>query len=185
MSTSKYLQLLLPGLLAAMALGACNKHQGLQIGDPAPIVKLTDFNGRPVMLPEAYKGKIMLVRFWSLDCGFCDKDMLLVLETFYQKYKDRGFIPVAVNEGRADKTDERLKRFAHLGYPILVDEYGLVAKRFGVIGLPTTFVIDEEGIVRDKLTGEAGIDEYEKRLTTILYKGVFYENGYLPVGHLY
>jgi peroxiredoxin len=172
------MKLLLGGVLIAWALSACNKHQGLQIGDPAPVVTMNDFNGQAVTLPEAYKGKIMLVRFWSLECGFCDKDMLLAFETFYQKYKDRGFIPVAINEGRVDKTDERLKKFAHLTYPMLVDEYSLVAKRFGVIGMPTTFVIDEEGIVRDKLTGEAGIDEYEKRLTTILYKGVFYENGH-------
>jgi peroxiredoxin len=178
MKTSKYLKLLLLGLLIAAGLSACNKHPGLQIGDPAPIVTLTDFNGKPVMLPEAFKGKVVLVRFWSLDCGFCDKEMLLALETFYQKYKDRGFIPVAINESRVVKTDERLKKFAHLTYPMLVDEYGLVAKRFGVIGLPTTFVIDEEGIVRDKLTGEAGIDEYEKLFTTVLYKGGFYENGH-------
>ena len=85
---------------------------------------------------------------------------------------------MAINESRVDKTDERLKKFAHLTYPMLVDEYSLVAKRFGVIGMPTTFVIDEEGIVRDKITGEAGIDEFEKRFTTILYKGVFYENGH-------
>jgi cytochrome c biogenesis protein CcmG, thiol:disulfide interchange protein DsbE len=86
-------------------------------------------------------------------------------------------VPVAINESRIVKTDERLKKFDHLTYPMLVDEYGLVAKHFGVIGLPTTFVIDEEGIVQDKITGEAGIDEYEKHFTTILYKGVFYENG--------
>jgi len=178
MIASKYLKLLLPGLLAAVALNACNKQSGLQIGDPAPVVTLNDFNGQVVALPEAFKGKVILIRFWSLECGFCDKEMLLAFETFYQKYKDRGFIPVAVNEGRVDKTDERLKKFAHLTYPMVVDEYGLVAKRFGVIGLPTTFVIDEEGIVRDKITGEAGIDEFEKRLTTILYKGVFYENGH-------
>ena len=178
MRSNNYPKLLLIGVLTALALSACNKQLGLQIGDPAPMVTLSDFNGQAVALPEAYKGKIMLVRFWSLECGFCDKDMLLAFETFYQKYKDRGFIPVAINEGRVDKTDERLKKFAHLTYPMLVDEYSLVAKRFGVIGLPTTFIIDEEGIVRDKITGEAGIDEYEKRFTTILYKGVFYENGH-------
>jgi peroxiredoxin len=178
MRTIKYLKLLLLGVLIAAALSGCSKHSGLQVGDPAPIVTLTDFNGKPVVLPEAYKGKVMLVRFWSLDCGFCDKEKLFALESFYQKYKDRGFIPIAINESRVDKDDERLKRFAHLTYPMLVDEYSLIAKRFGVIGMPTTFVIDEEGIVRDKITGEAGIDDYEKRLTTILYKGVFYENGH-------
>lgn len=87
-------------------------------------------------------------------------------------------MPVAINAGRVVKTDERLKKFKHLSYPMLVDEYGLVAKKFGVIGLPTTFVIDEKGIVRDKFTGEASIEEVEKRFTTILYKGIFYENGH-------
>ena len=178
MRMMRYLKLPLIGLVVAIALSACNKHSGLQIGDPAPVVTLADFNGKPVTLPEAFKGKVILVRFWSLDCGFCDKEKLFTLESFYQKYKDRGFIPVAINEGRVDKTDERLKKFAHLTYPMLVDEYSLVAKHFGVIGMPTTFVIDEEGIVRDKITGEAGIDKYEKRLTTILYKGEFYENGH-------
>ena len=178
MSMIKYLKLLLLALLAAMTLSACNKHSGLQAGDPAPVVTLSDFNGNAVTLPEAFKGKVMLVRFWALDCGFCDKEKLFALETFYQKYKDRGFIPVAINESRIVKTDERLKKFAHLTYPMLVDEYGLVAKKFGVIGLPTTFVIDEKGILRKKITGEAGSEEFEKLFTTVLYKGGFYENGH-------
>lgn len=178
MRTIKYLKLLLLGLLIATALSACNKQAGLQIGDTVPDVTLTDFQGKPVTLPKDIKGKVTLVRFWSLDCGFCDKGILLSLEPLYQKYKDKGFVPVAINEGRAVKTDERLKKFDHLTYPMLADEYGLVAKHFGVIGLPTTFVIDEQGIVRDKLTGEAGIEEYEKIFTTILYKGGFYENGH-------
>ena len=172
------LLLLLLGLLVASALSGCNKRAGLQIGDAVPIVTLTDFQGKSVTLPKDLKGKVALVRFWSIDCHFCDKEILLSLETLYQKYKDRGFVPVAINESRIDKADERLKKFSHLTYPMLVDEYGLVAKHFGVIGLPTTFVIDEEGIVQDKITGEAGIDEYEKHFTTILYKGVFYENGH-------
>ena len=178
MRMMRYLKLPLIGLVVAIALSACNKHSGLQIGDPAPVVTLADFNGKPVTLPEAFKGKVILVRFWSLDCGFCDKGILLSLEPLYQKYKDKGFMPVAINESRIVQTDERLLKFAHLTYPMLVDEYSLVAKHFGVIGMPTTFVIDEEGIIRDKITGEAGIDEYEKRFTTILYKGVFYENGH-------
>lgn len=100
------------------------------------------------------------------------------LDSLHQKHKDKGFMPVAINEGRVVKTDERLKKFEHLSYPMLVDEHGLAAKKFGVIGLPTTLVIDEQGIVRDKITGEACIEEVEKRFTTLLYKGIFYENGH-------
>ena len=178
MRTLKYQNLLLFGIVLALALGGCNKRGGLQIGDPIPDVTLTDFQGKSVTLPKDIKGKVALIRFWSLDCDFCDKEILLAFETFYQKYKDRGFIPVAINESRVIKTDERLKKFEHLTYPMLVDEYSIVAKQFGVIGLPTSFVIDESGIVQDKLTGEAGTDEYEKFFTTVLNKGVFYENGH-------
>lgn len=174
----RYFKLLPVCLLAVASISGCNKHSGLQIGDPTPAVSLNDSNDKSVTLPEAFKGKVVLLRFWSIDCGFCDKEMLSALESFYQKYKDQGFIPVAVNESRLVKTDERLKKFEHLTYPMLTDEYGLVAKHFGVIGLPTTFVIDKQGIVRDKLTGEAGIEEYEKLFTTVLYKGGFYENSH-------
>ncbi len=178
MRTHQYLRLLLFGLLIASMLGGCNKRGGLQIGDPIPDVTLTDFQGKSMTLPKDLKGKVALIRFWSLDCGFCDKEILLAFESFYQKYKDRGFIPVAINESRVDQADERLKKFKHLTYPMLIDEYSVVAKRFGIIGLPTSFVIDESGIVQDKLTGEAGTDEYEKFFTTVLNKGVFYESGH-------
>ncbi|MGZ8136607.1 MAG: TlpA family protein disulfide reductase [Methylococcaceae bacterium] len=178
MKTSKGLSFLLPCVLLVCALSACDKRQGLQIGDSIPTVKLTDFQGKSVTLPADIKGKVALLRFWSLECGFCDKDIILALEPLYQKYKNQGFVPVAINESRAAAGDERLKKFDRLTYPMLVDEYGRIAKQFGVIGLPTTFIIDEEGIVREKLTGEAGIEEFEKLFTTVLYKGGFYENGH-------
>ncbi|MGZ8214683.1 MAG: TlpA family protein disulfide reductase, partial [Methylosarcina sp.] len=68
--------------------------------------------------------------------------------------------------------------FAPLTYPLLTDPYGMVAKRFGVIALPTTFIFDEKGILRDKITGEAGIDEFEKRFTTVLHKEEFYDSAF-------
>ncbi|MDO9105105.1 MAG: TlpA disulfide reductase family protein [Methylovulum sp.] len=166
------------GLLVAVSLSGCHKRAGLQIGDAIPAVTLSDFHGRPVILSDNIKGKVTLLRFWSLDCGFCDKEVLLSLEPLYQKYKDKAFMPVAINVSRVVKTDQRLRQFDSLTYPMLVDEYGVVAKSFGVIGLPATFVIDEEGFVRKKMTGEAGIQEIEKLFTTILYKEEFYEDGH-------
>jgi len=159
---------LLPVLLAIIALGGCNKRGGLQIGDPVPSVVLNDFHGKSVTLPKDLAGKVMLIHFWSLECDFCDKDVIVGLEPLYQKYKDRGFVPVAVNVGKIDPGDQHLRRFEHLTYPLLVDERGLAAKKFGVIGLPTSFVIDGEGLLREKLTGEAGLDEYEKLFTAVL-----------------
>lgn len=159
-------RLLLIGLILLAV--ACNRRGGLQIDDPAPAVSLQDFHGKTFVLPQDLHGKVWLVRFWSLDCGFCDKEVLPGLESLYQKYKDRGFVPVAVNVGKYDAGDERWKRFESLTYPMLVDEKGLVAKKFGVIGMPTSFVIDRQGVLREKITGEAGLDEFEKLFTTVL-----------------
>jgi cytochrome c biogenesis protein CcmG, thiol:disulfide interchange protein DsbE len=178
MRRTEVIKVLLSGLMIALVLNGCHKRTGMQIGDTIPTVTLIDFQGNSVTLPEDIKGKVTLVRFWSIDCSFCDKGVLLSLEKFYQKYKDKGFMPVAINESSLEENDVGLKQFAGLTYPMLVDEYALVAKKFGVIGLPTTFVIDEDGIVRDKLVGEAKTEEFEKLFTTVLNKGAVYESGY-------
>jgi cytochrome c biogenesis protein CcmG/thiol:disulfide interchange protein DsbE len=158
-------------LLMVLFISACQQqHTGLKIGDEIPHVTLTDIQGKTLTLPNDMKGKVVLLHFWNLDCHFCDKKNLLFLEPLYQKYKDQAFIPIAVNVGSADKNDERWKQFAELTYPMLVDERGLIAKQFSVIGLPTTFIIDGAGIVQKKLTGEAPIDEYEKLFTSILIR---------------
>lgn len=155
-------------LLIIAALNACNKRGGLQIGDTVPSATLSDFHGKSLTLPQDLKGRVILLRFWSLECEFCDKETVMGLESLYQKYRQRGFMPVAVNVSSIDPDDERLKDFEQLTFPMVVDERGIVAKKFGVIGLPTSFVIDREGVLREKLTGEAGLDELERLFTTIL-----------------
>ncbi len=161
-------KLLLMAVVVVLLMAGCKRQNGPQIDDPAPAVELRDFRGKSVQLPRDLKGKVWLIRFWSLECHFCDKDVLFGLETLYQKYKDRGFEVVTVKVGEDDAKDERLQRLEKLTYPILVDERGIVARQFGVVGMPTTFVIDGDGILREKRVGEAGLDEFEKLFTTIL-----------------
>ncbi|MCO6427078.1 TlpA disulfide reductase family protein [Nitrosomonas communis] len=177
MNMKYYLHCVLLALLMIVACSTLGGHSGPQIGDPVPSVTLTDFQGKSVKIPQDFKGKVVLVRFWSIDCSYCDKKMLDAFEVYYQKYKELGFVPVAINTSRIDVNDERLKKLAQLSYPMLLDEYGLVVKKFGVIGLPATFVFDEEGILRGKLTGEAGVEGFERLFTSVLYKGSFYYEG--------
>jgi cytochrome c biogenesis protein CcmG/thiol:disulfide interchange protein DsbE len=162
----------------ATAFTGCHKRSGLQIGDPVPTVSVSDLQGKPFTLPTDVKGKIVLVRFWSIDCEFCEKEKLFVLERFHQKYKDRGFLPVAVNVSSVENNDKRFDRFRDLSYPLLVDSFGVAARQFGVKGLPATLVIDEKGILRGKINGEAEPDALEKLFTTVLYKGEFYESAF-------
>mgnify|MGYP000580112028 CR=1 FL=1 len=165
-------------LLLLFSFAAYGGNIGPKIGEAMPTAILSDFHGNSNALSQDFKGKVVLVRFWSLDCDYCDKAMLDSLENFYRKYKDRGFVPVAINASRIAANDERVKKLEQFSYPMLLDEYGIVAKKFGVIGLPTTFVFDGTGILRGKITGEAGSDGFEQLFTTVLHKGVFYENNY-------
>lgn len=168
--------LILLVMLMAMPVHAWFGDGKLAIGDEIPEVTLSDMQGKPLNLPNNFKGKVLLIHFWAMDCHFCDKEILLLLEPLYQKYKAQGFLPIAINVGPVNKADERWRKMASLTYPSLVDERGLVGKKFGVIGMPTTFVIDGEGFLQKKITGEAKIEEYEKLFTTVLQQGKSYEN---------
>ncbi len=164
-------------LLIFDLLGGCEKRRvGLEIGDTMPPITLADFNGKQVKLPDDYKGKILLLRFWSIDCHYCDKEVLLAFEPLYQKYKIKGFVPITINESLLENGDERLKKYSGLTYPMLTDPNNATARRFGIVALPVTFVFDEEGILRQKISGEAQMEEYEKLFTTVMNKGEFYDS---------
>lgn len=165
-------------LLLIFPLAAHGRNTGPKIGEKIPASILTDFHGKPIPLIQDFKGKVVFMRFWSLDCSYCDKTMLVSLENFYQKYKDKGFVPIAINTSRINVNDERVRKLEQFTYPMLLDEYGIVAKKFGVIGLPTSFIFDETGILRGKITGEAGSDRFEQLITTVLHKNSFYEKNY-------
>lgn len=177
MKKVNYWKFVLMALLLIAAFSACGDRGLPQTGDAVPVVTLYDFQGKAYRLPQDFKGKVVLVRFWSIDCIYCDKKMLDTFEHYYQKYKDLEFVPVAINVGPIDITEERVQKLSHLTYPMLVDERGNVARKFGVYGMPSTFVIDEAGILRGRITGEAGVEGFERLFTSVLYKGSFYYEG--------
>jgi len=157
-------------LLVITVFCGCSKHHGLQTGEAMPAFELTDLSGKQQAIPGIFKGKVMLLRFWALDCDFCSKENLVAFETLFQKYQNLGFLPIAIIEGRFDLGDERLKKLTSLSYPMLNDDHSRLAKKLGVIALPTTFIFDAQGVLRDKITGEADIEAFEKRLIPVLDK---------------
>ncbi|MBS1212006.1 MAG: cytochrome biosis protein [Proteobacteria bacterium] len=165
-------------LVIASGLCGFGEPKRLKIGDPIPEVEVSDFHGKTMKLPQDLKGKVALLRFWALDCSQCSKQLLFSLDRLYQKYKENGFIPVAIHEGRPENCAEKLRQFGSLSFPMLQDELRTVALRFGLVGLPTTYIIDEKGVVREKIIGEVDLEQLEKILTTVLYKGGSYDSAH-------
>jgi peroxiredoxin len=165
-------------VLTAACAGYSHQGTGLEIGDKVPPITLTEFQGKSVTIPEDVEGKVALVRFWSMDCPLCKNEMLLSLDALHHKYREKGYVSMTILEGRPIETDSRLSTFYRVSFPMLIDEYGTAAKDFGVVILPTTFILDEKGILRDRITGDPGIASLERLLTAVLYKEGFYDSNY-------
>ena len=131
--------------------------QPVGLDKPAPEFTLNTLAGAPVSLKD-FRGKRVLVNFWASWCPPC------VQETpdLVAAYKALGDNSIAfVGIGTQDET-AKLKKFAddnQVPYTIVEDPKGKISDAYGVIGLPTTVLIDGNGIVRKVFTGPVTKDQ--------------------------
>lgn len=137
-----------------------------QIGQPAPAFTLKDINATPFSL-DNFKGRVVLLRFWATRCESCKVEMPK-LELSYRALLPKGFIVIAINvEDPAEKAAEFVKEI-RLTYPILMDEKKEVTKLYEVYGVPTSFIIDRKGIIRERIFGDLSEDAVEKMVSPLL-----------------
>jgi peroxiredoxin len=103
---------------------------------------LTDLQGRTWALSEL-KGKVVLVNFWATWCPPCRKEMP-DLNTLYQRFKDRGFVILAISDEEVDKVKPFIAE-RNISYPVMVDPGRKVNEMFQVQGIPKSFVYDRDG----------------------------------------
>lgn len=103
--------------------------------------------GKEEVALSSYQGSYVLLNFWATWCPPCLEEMPS-METLYQRFKDRGFVVVAVS---SDKEGESLvSEFVEkLGvtFPILLDTTGEVSAAYGAKNLPISFLLDRKGNV--------------------------------------
>jgi cytochrome c biogenesis protein CcmG/thiol:disulfide interchange protein DsbE len=122
-----------------------------QEGYLAPDFELVTLKGRPLRLDEV-KGKVLLINFWATWCPPCRLEMP-AMQQVYVQYRDQGFEILAVN---LQEQDAQISAFAQemgMTFPILVDRDGSVSSTYRVTSLPTTFVVDRSGTIRDRIVG--------------------------------
>lgn len=159
-----YLRLFLVLAVSSLATSACERagrevpfaeDEGVpRVGSVAPDFTLHDLAGSPVTL-STLRGKVVLVNFWATWCVPCKREMPS-MEILYQELKDRGLEILAVSSDPAGGLDETVRPFVEeykLTFPILLDETFEVNIWFGVRGIPTSFLIDQEGRVARVIYG--------------------------------
>ena len=118
----------------------------------APDFSLKDLSGRPVTL-LSLKGKVVLLNFWATWCPPCISEMP-VFNKLYRELRSRGLEIVAIS---ADRSESYLRDYISkhsLEYKVLYDESRTVVKQYKVFSMPTTFLIDKNGVIVEKFFGE-------------------------------
>ena len=120
------------------------------IGDIAPDFTSKDVNGNTVKLSD-YKGKVILIEFWATWCPPC-REFTPVLNKIYEKYKDKGFVILALTpEENIDTVISYIKGY-DITYPVLITDMK-TTRRYGVISIPVSFLVNREGNVSEKHLG--------------------------------
>ena len=134
--------------------------QALPTIGPAPAWKLKDVNGN-VVTSDQFKGKVIVVDFWATWCGPCRAEIPGYVE-LYKKYgKDRlAIVGVSLDEAGANVVADFAKKF-DINYPVVMGDENVVAAFGGMDVIPTTFLIDRDGNIRDKKVGAEPRDVYE------------------------
>ena len=126
-----------------------NPATGPQIGSTAPDFTLKDLNGNPVKLSD-YRGKAVYINFWASWCPPCKLE-IPEIEKFYQINKDHVTV-LAVNLTFNDKLSDvvDLLKASNANFPVLLDTNpkASVADAYQVYGIPASFFIDKNGIIR-------------------------------------
>jgi peroxiredoxin len=118
----------------------------------APQFSLTSLDGRELTLSD-YQGKYLLVNFWATWCGPCKVEMPS-LELLYRKFKKRNFAMIAVsNDIFGAQVVEPYIQAQNFTFPVGLDPKLKVSNQFGVISLPTTFLISPQGKIIGVLNG--------------------------------
>ncbi|MBI4684927.1 MAG: TlpA family protein disulfide reductase [Nitrospirae bacterium] len=123
---------------------------------------LTDLNGTPHRLSD-FQGKVVLVNFWASWCRECVIEMPS-LNGFYAANKNKGIVVLGITIDRKIENVLDALRKTPVSYPVLLDSRGDVfVKKYTVLGLPTTIIIDREGNIQDRFIGR--VDFSDKSLT--------------------
>lgn len=130
--------------VAAMAFASAT------VGDPAPALDVPELDGHAFDL-AAQHGKVVVVNFWATWCPPCRAEMP-ALDAFYRRYHGQGLEMIGLSADRSRDRDDVQKIMQAFSYPAaMLDD--ATANDFGPPSeLPTTVVVDRNGVVRAKLT---------------------------------
>lgn len=157
MNILKRKALILPLILIAIVIALfVIEHQSspriAKVGSPVPDIELTNTQDNKLKLSEL-KGNVIFVNFWASWCEPCI-DEIPSIEVLYRNLSaNPKFKMITIlYQDNEDRVSRNMKEQGYT-FPIYRDHDGLAAKRFGITGVPETFIIDKKGTLWKKVVG--------------------------------
>jgi cytochrome c biogenesis protein CcmG/thiol:disulfide interchange protein DsbE len=159
------------GLLVFFAIGLTRDPREVPsplIDKPAPAFRLQQLaDAKQPFTPEEMRGKVWLLNVWASWCVSCRVEHPLLVDL-----SKRAMVPI-VGLNYKDERDAGLQWLAKFGDPYQLSVYdneGRVGIDYGVYGVPETFVIDKQGVIRYKQIGPITPEAWDKTLLPLVRK---------------
>ncbi|TXH67639.1 MAG: protein disulfide oxidoreductase [Thiothrix sp.] len=136
-------------IVLALIFGVRAWQQRTLIMGEAPAFNEIDLKGQEISL-AAYQGKPMLLHFWASWCPICE-----VEQGSINKVVEAGWpmVTVAYSSGEAEEVKRYMERKGISNWVTIVDNDGELARQYGVVGVPTSYVLDANGTISFREVG--------------------------------
>jgi peroxiredoxin len=130
-----------------------SKYEPPRVGKAAPDFTLADLNDKEIRLAD-FRGKVVFLNFWATWCKPCKEEMPS-MEVLHKNFEKDGLVVLAVSIDRVT-TKRDIPPFIksmNLSFPVLVDSWGKTDMPYKRMGVPETFIIDQQGVIREIVIG--------------------------------
>jgi peroxiredoxin len=136
------------------------------LNKPAPDFTRQDLNGHAVHL-AGLRGKVVLLNFWATWCAPCQVEMP-TFSAWQRQYGPRGLEVVGVSMDDSAASARRVVERLKVDYPVAMGDAQLGVRYNGVLGLPLTFLIDRNGVIRARFQGVTNTKVIQKQVQALL-----------------
>ncbi len=150
-------------------IGSVHELGQLKVSEAAPDFTLQDLAGQTVSL-SSLRGKVVYIDFWATWCGPC-RAALPGLQDLADKLKDQGLEVLTIDQGESFDQVRSFVERKNYSFRVLLDPGGAVGNVYGIRGIPTSVLVDRNGIVQSISIGDVSTEEELKKRFDRLTKG--------------
>ncbi len=125
--------------------------QKAEVGKMAPNFSLTDLQGNEWQLTDL-RGKVVFLNFWATWCGPCVEEMPDMV-ALNKKMTNAPFKMITILNNDRPEFAAQMSQKVGATFPVLIDPDSQIGNLYGLTGVPETFIIDPQGVLREKFLG--------------------------------